>query len=436
MLKKSIFSNAGLFRALSLQSSALSTKAGPYVIFMHVNGSIKGTYHEDSKLRQEMIKYATHYNIANRFVDTFPRILDKKIEESREYCERYKSVYEAFMQEEAAKIVQAIDGAAYLAAEHADSYNQKESQSPTDFDNTIVQVQWPEHSFVIGGGVGPEGGAIPEEIFQKHIALPLSRKILTWPKYIHMDASSMLVSIVDRHNSLFKRQFENQLFCGSYDSAQPFIFNTSLLLEASRPITLTTKHAISMTNLLVGLRTDDYSRNLKLEHDQVNSDNTQLRQTPSRNQFMVVQALCLDGDTSYNVPFRSALNWSFEKNNYQTLQDLKGYTIISSDTILFDNLDGMTHLLLSQADTNTDRSAVVLLDHSDQRIKNFNSIVLNVLSNDNPYVAKSMRCFETIEMQPARPKLISELQELEAIISENDVQARDNKSPETGAPGV
>ena len=414
MLRRSTLSAAGLFRSSASLSTDRSSKAasGPHVIFMHVNSNIKGTYNESTAVRDQMRQYSEHYNTLHRFTDSFPKPSDKKIEESRKYCERNKSAYEAFMEGEALQIVQAIDEAAYFTGEQTGAYNKKHGLASPDLDNTIVQVQWPEHSFVVGSGVGPEGGAIPEEIFNKYILKPLSEKIIAWPKHIHMDASSMLVSVIDRSNSLFKNQFKNQYFYGGFGDDRPFIFNTSLFLNADKPITLTTKHTISVSNVTVGLRSNNLSRDVRLKHDQINPDNTQVRQIQLGEEYVVVQALCLDAQTPHNVPFRSAMNWSFKQNDYQTLQQLKGYTIISSDTIVFEALDGMTHLLFSQADSSKDRSAVVLLDHSDQRIKHFNSVSLDFSSNGNSYAAKSVRCFETVEMQPIRPALMRELQDL------------------------
>ncbi len=387
MLRRSILSAAGLFRSFTSLTTDLSYRAGLHVIFMHVNGNRKGTYEESSPVRDQMRKYAEHYTIAHRFIDHFSKPSERKIEESREYCERYRPEYEAFMQGEACQIVQAIDAAAYIAGEKTDAYNKKHGRALSTFDNTIVQVQWPEHSFVIGSGVGPEGGAIPEDIFQEHILTPLSKKIITWPKHIHMDASSMLVSVLDRSNSLFKRQFENKCFYGGFGEDRPFIFNTSLFLEANKPITLTTKHTISVSNVTSGLRSNNLSMDIKLNHDQINSANTQVRETLSGNQYVVVQAMCLDAQVPHMVPFRSAINWSFEKKNCQVLQRLKGYNMISSDTIVFERFDGMTHLLFSQADSSTQQSQVVLLDHSDQRVKNFDSVSLD-FSFDGCYVPR------------------------------------------------
>lgn len=144
---------------------------------------------------------------------------------------------------------------------------------------------------------------------------------------------------------------------------------------------------------------------------------------------MVVQALCLDGSSPYNIPFRSALNWSFESGDYQTLIEAKGYNIISSDTILFEAFDGMTHLLLSQADSHESRSAVILLDHADQRIRNLVSESVQLPSHANPYFAKVIRCFEKVPMQGLRPGLANEISEIEKIMSEKNHQPGDNSGP-------
>lgn len=269
MLSKLILSKNGLFGSLARRYSFAAEKPEPSVVFMHVNGGKKGTYGDESNIRKEMIKYAVNYSKVHQFVDPIIPPKAGELEEAFEYCERHKSSYNAFMQEEAVHITQAINESAYLAAEYSELYNKKHSLSATDFSNTILQVQWPEHSFVVGGGLGPEGGAMPEEIFQEYILTPLTKYKLSWPKHIHMDASSMLVSVTDRSASIFKKQFEKHLFCGGFGSDRPFVFNTSLLLEASEPVTLTTKHAISIDNLTVGLRTNDLSRNIRLDHDQI-----------------------------------------------------------------------------------------------------------------------------------------------------------------------
>lgn len=420
MLKNLARLNAGLFRRPLARSFHGVDQTVPKVIFVHVRSSIQGTYYDDAKIREKMITYATHYTNMHGFTD----IQTSKLEVSQEYCAKHELEYENFMQAEAGHIVEAIDKAAYFAAEHANTDN-----DDGGFENTIVQVQWPEHSFLVGGGVGPEGGAIPEHIFQQHILEPLSKKIVSWPAHIHMDASSLLVSVIDRSKTLFQKQLKDHLFFGGYGNDRPYIFNTSLFLEAGKPITLTTKHTISITNKIIGLRTDDLSRDNRLDYDQINSENTQVRKSPMGNDFVVVQALCLDADPKHAIPFRSAMNWSYEENDFQKLKECKGYTIISSDTIVFQNFDGMTHLLFSQADSNPDESAVVLLDHLDERDKSFDSVTINLPGDSNPYAVKSFNCFPPVEMQNIRQSLKEDLESMEKIVSD---QGDDGKN----APGL